>query len=284
MQFRSLISLAALNIVLGCRADSAGADDTSDPDGGSASDTGSVAHTVWAEAEGGGAISPEGELRVDAGRTVTFELTPDDGYALSSVSETCGGHLEELQFTTAPIEEDCAVVALFEEEVTEPAAYCSGIPPEQLDIVVCDPELNLDDWSVGRSYWTTELRIQSGTVLALPFTSSAPGREGIVEITNNMPGLSASGLFWHGWFSELPGGDLVEDSSDCRAYHSNPNPLQLKWNQTEPGGWACHLGTTERTLYFNMEVRCFEELSSNCTPGERYPDDYWLGVLAVPTE
>ena len=71
------------------------------------------------------------------------------------------------------------------------------------------------------------------------------------------------------------------DTSTCRKHSSNPNPLQIKWNQTEPAEWECHLGTAERTLYFNMEVRCFEELSDICTPGERYESDYWLGVRGI---
>ena len=31
---------------------------------------------------------------------------------------------------------------------------------------------------------------------------------------------------------QVPGGDLVEDHSYCRSYSHNPNPQQLKWNQT----------------------------------------------------
>ena len=44
------------------------------------SDTASaVASTVLAEASDGGSISPAGEIEVDVGQTVTFELTPNEG-------------------------------------------------------------------------------------------------------------------------------------------------------------------------------------------------------------
>lgn len=284
MRSPSFVSIAALHLMFGCQPDSTGA--ASDTAINTAADSAKpdIALTVWSEAQGGGSISPAGETRVDAGQTITFALTPDDGHAVASVSGTCGGQQQDASFTTAPIEGNCTVIALFEAVAPEPAAYCSGTPAEQADVVVCDPDQNLDDWSTGRSYWTTDLRIPSGKVLSLPFTANATGLVGIVEITNNMPGLNASGMFWRGWFSAVPGGDLVEDSSSCQSYSANPNPDQLKWNQTAPADWECHLGTTSRTLYFNMEVRCFEELSSVCTPGERYSDDYWLGVSAVPID
>ena len=284
MPFKTITPIATLLLLNGCQGDTEGTNETGDSN---ISDTASAVaiHTVLAEASDGGSISPAGEIEVDVGQTVTFELTPNEGHALASVSENCGGTLKGFQFTTEPIEDDCRVIALFAEEAPpEPAAYCSGTPAELLDVVVCDPDQTLDDWSQGRSYWTTDLRIPSGAILSLPFTSNAIGQAGFVEITNNMPGLNASGMFWHGWFSAIPGGDLVEDHSYCRSFSSNPNPDQLQWNQTESEEWKCHLGTTEQTLYFNMEVRCFEKLSSLCTPGERYPDDYYVGVWAMPTD
>lgn len=267
----------------GTDADEAAPDDTARPGAG---DSGSleVVYTVQAAVDGAGTISPEGAVEVLSGQALTFDLAAAEGHALASVSGTCGGTLDGLQFTTAAVEADCTVVAVFDEVVAEPAAYCSGISADDVDVVVCDPELNLDDWSAGRSYWTTDLRIPSGHVLAMPFTANAEGRWGIVEITNNMPGLNASGMHWHGWFSVVPGGEQVEESIYCGAYSPNPNPLQLKWNQIALADWECFLGAAERTLYFNMEVRCFEDRSDVCTPGERYPDDYWVGVWARPVD
>ena len=56
------------------------------------------------------------------------------------------------------------------------------------------------------------------TLSSLPFTASAAGLTGYVEITNNMPGLVASGLSWHGWWSVVPAGERVEDSPRCRSF------------------------------------------------------------------
>ena len=100
-------------------------------------------------------------------------------------------------------------------------------------------------------------------------------------ITNNMPGMHASGLLWRGWFSTVPGGELVEDNPKCDRYSPNPNPFSVQWSQIAPHAFDCFLGTEERTLYFNMEVRCYEFFSSICTPGEFYDGDYYIGLFNV---
>ena len=242
-------------------------------------ETGNVGDlVVMATAAGGGSIFPEGELPVEPGGLLSFELTAQDGHALVAVEGSCTGVLSGAVFLTDPVQEDCTVEALFEELTPEPAAYCSDAPSDIADIVVCDPEQSLDNWADGKSYWTNDLRIPAGRILALPFTANAQGHGGRLEITNNMPGLHASGLYWHGWFSETPGGDRVEENPYCDLHSPNPNPQEIRWNQTQSEEWVCHLGTTQRTLYFNAEVRCFEEYSSICTPGERYESDYYFGI------
>lgn len=239
---------------------------------------------VAATASPGGDIDPLGELRVEFGEVLSFELAAREGHELVSVEGSCTGGLSDAVFLTDPIEEDCTVGALFEEVTPEPAAYCSGASEDIADILICDPEQSLDNWSEGKSYWTNDLRIPAGRILALPFTSNAQGQSGMLEITNNMPGLNASGLRWHGWFSETPGGERVEENRYCDLLSPNPNPQQIRWNQTQSEEWVCHLGAIERTLYFNAEVRCFEEQSSLCTPGAHYESDYYFGVRSLFTE
>ena len=233
---------------------------------------------VSASASAGGSLDPQGELRVVSGDVLSFELMAQEGHELVAVEGSCAGSLSDAAFLTEPIEEDCTVEALFEEILPEPAAYCSGASADIADILICDPEQSLDNWSEGKSYWTNDLRIPAGRILALPFTSNAQGQSGMLEITNNMPGLNASGLRWHGWFSETPGGEQVEENVYCGLRSPNPNPQQLRWNQTQAEEWECHLGAIERTLYFNAEVRCFEEQATLCTPGERYESDYYFGA------
>ena len=293
-------SIICTAMLTGCQAKPSAADRAANPDTASPSaqassdptsedtglspDDGEPTHTVLAVGSGGGLIAPDGETMVAAGTALRLDLYAADGYALSSVSGTCGGTLDGTQFTTDPVENDCTVLAMFEAIDAEPAAYCSGIPEEMADLVVCDPDLHLDTWSEGVSYWTTDLRIEAGTVLSLPFTANAIGQSGVIEVTNNMPGLVASGMRWRGWFSETPGGDMVHDSPYCQMRSPNPNPLQKNWTQSEPGPYDCPLGQVERTLYFNMEVRCFADSSDICTPGERHPEDYWVGVWARPRD
>jgi hypothetical protein len=64
-------------------------------------------------ATGNGMISPSGEQTVDEGSTPEFNLTPDPGYDIDSVSGTCGGGLAGSIFTTDPISTDCTVEANF---------------------------------------------------------------------------------------------------------------------------------------------------------------------------
>jgi len=234
------------------------------------------AHTVSAATTGGGEIAPAGATVVPRGQTLGLILAPDAGMEPRDVQGTCGGVLEGLEFTTDPVVGDCTVAASFRPVEVEPAEYCSEVPEDLQDLVACDPDLDLDDWSGGGSSGVNGLMIPSGRILALPFTANAAGSTGFAEITNNMPGLVATGLRWHGWFSVVPGGERVEDNPYCRRFSPNPNPDRLRWNQTEPTQWECHLGVAPRTLYFNMEVACIPELETGCTPGERYDGDYWL--------
>ena len=61
---------------------------------------------------------------------------------------------------------------------------------------------------------------------------------------------------------------LNNNDSYCRKYSPNPNPQQMKWSQSAtPNRFACNLGQSERVLYFNMAVDCYEELSTGCTVG-----------------
>lgn len=240
-------------------------------------DTLPEAYTVSATTTGEGEIAPAGATAVASGQTLGLTLTPDAGMEPSDVQGTCGGVLDGLEFTTDPVLADCTVLASFRPVEVEPAAYCSEVPADLQDLVACDPDLNLDDWSSGGSSGINGLVIPTGRILALPFTANAAGSTGFVEITNNMPGLVSTGLNWHGWFSVVPGGERVEeDNPYCRRFSPNPNPIQLQWNQTEPAQWECYLGVAPRTLYFNMEVACIPELDTGCTPGERYDEDYWL--------
>jgi len=238
-------------------------------------------YTVMTSVVGDGEITPSEDLQVQSGEIVQFTLLPNEGFEISDVLGNCGGVLDNATYTTAPVQADCLIQAQFTETVLESVAYCSNIPAAYLDTVVCDPEIHLDDWSAGASFSTNSLMIPEGKIVSLPFTSNAVGLEGSIMITNNMPGMQASGIMWKGWFSSVPGEPLVDDSSRCSRFSPNPNPLSISWNQTAPHEYDCFLGTTVQTLYFNMEVRCYEEMSSVCTPGEAYDGDYYLGLFNI---
>jgi N-acetylneuraminic acid mutarotase len=72
---------------------------------------GSTSYDVTATAGSGGSIYLT-NVTVGAGGTTTFTVTPNSGYAISSVTG-CGGSLSGDTYTTGPINADCTVTASF---------------------------------------------------------------------------------------------------------------------------------------------------------------------------
>ncbi|MDP5137331.1 DUF1566 domain-containing protein [Rheinheimera baltica] len=70
-----------------------------------------IIHTVTAVAEQGGSISPLSRL-VTEGQTTMFDVQPDEGYRVASISG-CNGVLAGNTYTTAVITSDCTVTASF---------------------------------------------------------------------------------------------------------------------------------------------------------------------------
>ena len=131
--------------------------------------------TISTNIVGNGMIAPVVYNEIPQGETRQFTITPSGGYEISAVTGTCGGTLENATYTTAPIVADCSVEAQFSQTVAELVPYCENIPPELIDIVDCDPSINLDDWSVGASFPVNGLVIRRGKILSMPFTSNAVG-------------------------------------------------------------------------------------------------------------
>ena len=236
---------------------------------------------VTASAGTGGLISPSGAQTVTEGGTVSFTLAADSGYSFSTISGTCPlGRVSGTSYTTGAITQNCTVVAEFTSVNT--AGYCAGTPAG----VICDPNADggfnnpggtMDSWR-GQTWGFENTPIPNGKVVAYPFLANAGAGngEGIMEFWNNMPDLTGSGYAWKGWFSETPGGAVLNNNdSYCRKYSVNPNPQQIKWSQSsDPGRFACNLGQAERVLYFNMAIGCYEEVLAtvpiderNCTVG-----------------
>ena len=247
-------------------------------------DDGVNTHTVTASAGTGGSISPSGARTVNEGGTVSFTLAASSGYSVSGVSGTCpSGSLSGTIYTTGAITQSCTVVANF--YATNESGYCSDTPAD----VICDPNSDgrstpggtMDDWESGA--WGLEnTPIPNGKVVAYPFLANAgaAGSEGIMEFSNNMPDLTSTDYMWKGWFSETPGGAVLNNNdSYCRKYSPNPNPQQMRWSQSAtPSRFACNLGQSERVLYFNMAVECYEEVLAtvpldqrDCTVGVPFP-------------
>ena len=254
-----------------------------------------TSYTVTASAGAGGSISPSGARTVEAGGTLSFTVTADRNYSLSTIGGTCpSGQRSGSTYVTGAITSNCSVIANFTANST--AGYCSGTPAG----VVCDadadgrrsPGGNFDAWA--QQTWGFEnTPIPSGKVVAYPFLANggAGGAEGFMEFSNNMPDLTATGYYWKGWFSETPGGAVLNNNdSKCRKYSPNPNPAQMRWSQSSnPNRFACDLGQAERVLYFNMGVECYAEPYTGsaderaCSVGDTFPgvagyDFYYIKI------
>ena len=177
-------------------------------------------------------------------------------------------------YITGAITRDCTVIANFTANTT--SGYCAGTPAG----VVCDPSADgrsnpggtMDSWS-DKSWGFENTPLPNGRIVAFPFLANggASNAEAIMEFSNNMPDLTSTGYNWKGWFSETPGGAVLNDNDGfCRKYSPNPNPQQMRWTQAStPNQYACNLGKSERVLYFNMSVGCYEEVLATMSPDER---------------
>ena len=239
-----------------------------------------TSYTVTASAGNGGSITPSGARTVEEGGTLSFTVTADSGYSFSTISGTCPtGPLSGSTYVTGAITANCTVVANFTANST--SGYCAGTPTG----VICDPNADsrvnpggtMDSWA-DETWGFVNTPIPNGKVVAYPFLANAGATNGrgVMEFTNNMPDLTATDYHWKGWFSETPGGAVLNNNNPyCRNYSPNPNPRQMKWSQSsDPGRFDCDLGQAERVLYFNMEIGCYEELLAtvpesqrNCTVG-----------------
>jgi len=246
--------------------------------------TTTTSYTVTASARTGGSISPSGPRPVEEGGTLSFTITAGENYSFSTIGGTCPkGTTSGSTYITGAITGDCSVIANFTANTT--SGYCSGTPSG----VVCDPSADgrvnpggtMDSW-VAKTWGFVNTPIPNGKIVAFPFLANggASNAEALMEFSNNMPDLSTSGYTWKGWFSETPGGAVLNDNNPyCRRYSPNPNPQQVRWSQSSsPNRYSCNLGQAERVLYFNMEVGCYEEIMAStpederlCTVGTPFP-------------
>ena len=73
-------------------------------------------YTVTASAGVGGTIDPSGEFEINAGESVTFTITADEGYKVSDVAVNGTSVGPVTEYTLADVSEDTTVEALFEKE------------------------------------------------------------------------------------------------------------------------------------------------------------------------
>lgn len=74
--------------------------------------TSSPSYVVMPSAAANGSISPAAAQTVASGATVTFTVTPNNGYR-ASVGGSCGGSLSGVIYTTNAVTADCSVIASF---------------------------------------------------------------------------------------------------------------------------------------------------------------------------
>ena len=261
-------------------------EDSCPTEGGNVDSTGCpivtpATYTVTPSAGTGGSISPSSRQTVNEGATVTFTVTANAGYSIDSVGGSCGGTLSGTRYTTAAVNSNCTVVASFDEDTTQTGTYCSG----GSSLVSCDAAVNLDVWWLKQGFYDlpTPVTIPARKILSMPFTTrTSSDDKGVI----NLSGLSATPEFqsvdpyrFRAWFSEVPGGAKLSDAK-CELVALVPYEVNMEWNQGNPSRFSCDLGTTERVLYLNFEARCIPEHSSCTDPELRFPEKYYLRLIA----
>ena len=83
-------------------------------------------YTVTASAGVGGTIDPSGEFEINAGESVTFTITADEGYKVSDVAVNGTSVGPVTVYTLADVSEDTTVEALFEKEESESSQNPDG--------------------------------------------------------------------------------------------------------------------------------------------------------------
>ena len=73
-------------------------------------------YRIQASAGANGTISPT-SITVNDGQTALFDIVPDNGYVISSISG-CNGVLNENTYTTAAISSSCSISVSFAKYIT----------------------------------------------------------------------------------------------------------------------------------------------------------------------
>lgn len=107
-----LLGFTAALVLLGaCSGSSGGGSEDSGPTSGIGPATSPLTYTITATAGSGGSVSPA-SISVTRGGTAAFNVTPDSGYVIDSVSG-CAGRLDGNIFHTGEIFSDCSIEARF---------------------------------------------------------------------------------------------------------------------------------------------------------------------------
>ena len=141
-----------------------------------------IYYTVTASAGTGGSISPSGAVSVNSGATRAFTVTPNTGYAISSVGGTCGGTLSGSTYTTNAIYSNCTVSATFAVQQTPYTVYINYYSP---------------DISISQ---TGNVLVKPGSTVSVPITMKTAGYAPTLELLeyigpNTCPVGSMSGTW-----------------------------------------------------------------------------------------
>tara|TARA_B100001057_G_scaffold175417_1_gene176094 strand:- start:406 stop:2364 length:1959 start_codon:yes stop_codon:yes gene_type:complete len=118
-------------------------------------------YTLTINSDDGG-TTPQSSYSVEAGNTISFEISPDDTYVIAS-AEGCGGQLSEKTFTSPTINANCTISITYRRGYTLPASIENDWLDYQHDLDLIDQQrtetfrlgLNID------KIWFKSLQIPS---------------------------------------------------------------------------------------------------------------------------
>ena len=174
-------------------------------------------------------MSPETPVLVTDGDTATFNLMPDSGYRVASVSGSCAGSYEAgaTTYTAGPVTSDCSVTVAFEADPNFPLpptiTSITALPSDGMIEVAFSPNAGGGD---ADSYTATCTPATTGELFSRQAGASQPHLSGpmsmAMEAEHTSPLFRESGLrcgsehmTGRNSLGARSGGMLMANQSDC---------------------------------------------------------------------
>jgi len=141
------------------------------------------AFTVTPIASSGASFAPNSPQRVASGNTISFNITPQTGYELSSVGGSCGGTLDGFIYTTDAVNADCSVMPTFSHNnyTVTPAVGANGAISPNTPLIVSGGDTKLFTITPDSAYHIDSVTGCNGILSGNSYMTGAVGSDCAIE-------------------------------------------------------------------------------------------------------